>query len=90
MLLGVALTSAKHSFVGRTASLVQGAKDQGHFKAIMNTIGTTLLVLVVFWILVAWIGGFYRHLKIATPENSETNLLRWVNESHHILKPFHS
>lgn len=26
---GIALCSAKHSFVGRTASLVQGAKDQG-------------------------------------------------------------
>ena len=46
----VTITSAKHSFVGRTASLVQGAKDQGHFKAIMNSIGTTLLILVVFWI----------------------------------------
>jgi len=39
--------SAKMSFVGRTASLVSGAKDQGHFKAIMNSIGTSLLVLVV-------------------------------------------
>jgi H+-transporting ATPase len=64
---GIALTSAKHSFVGRTASLVQGAKDQGHFKAIMNSIGTALLVLVMFWILAAWIGGFFRHLRIAEP-----------------------
>lgn len=63
---GIALTSAKHSFVGRTASLVQGAKDQGHFKAIMNSIGTALLVLVMFFILAAWIGGFFRHLGIAT------------------------
>jgi H+-transporting ATPase len=62
---GIALTTAKHSFVGRTASLVQGAKDQGHFKAIMNSIGTALLVLVMFWILAAWIGGFFRHLRIA-------------------------
>ena len=74
----VTLTSAKHSFVGRTASLVQGAKDQGHFKAIMNSIGTTLLILVVFWILIAWIGGFYHHLKIATPENSSVNLLHYA------------
>jgi H+-transporting ATPase len=50
---GIALTSARHSFVGKTASLVQGAKDQGHFKAIMNSIGTALLVLVVFFILVS-------------------------------------
>ncbi|PYI17537.1 plasma-membrane proton-e [Aspergillus violaceofuscus CBS 115571] len=70
--------SAKDSFVGRTASLVQTAKDQGHFKAVMDSIGTTLLVLVMFWILVAWIGGFYRHLRIATPENDDNNLLHWT------------
>ncbi|GAB7340059.1 hypothetical protein MBLNU457_6555t1 [Dothideomycetes sp. NU457] len=71
----VCLTSAKHSFVGRTAMLVQGAKDQGHFKAIMNSIGTALLVLVVFWILVSWIGGFFRNMGIATPEESSETLL---------------
>jgi H+-transporting ATPase len=58
--------------------MVQNAKDQGHFKAIMNSIGTALLVLVVFWILVAWIGGFFRHLKIATPEDLSTNLLHYT------------
>ncbi|KAL0261425.1 hypothetical protein SLS55_002855 [Diplodia seriata] len=75
---GVAITSAKHSFVGRTASLVAGAKDSGHFKAIMDSIGTSLLVLVVFFILVAWIGGFFRSLKIATPEDSSNNLLHYA------------
>jgi H+-transporting ATPase len=75
---GIVLTSARHSFVGRTASLVEGAKDQGHFKAIMNSIGTALLVLVVFFILVAWIGGFFHHLKIATPEHSSVNLLHYA------------
>ncbi|KAI9656178.1 MAG: hypothetical protein M1821_004840 [Bathelium mastoideum] len=74
----VCLTSAKHSFVGRTATLVQGAKDQGHFKAIMNSIGTALLVIVVFWILLAWIGGFFHHLKIATPDSSSEDLLRYA------------
>jgi H+-transporting ATPase len=74
----VCQTSAKHSFVGRTATLVQGAKDQGHFKAIMNHIGTALLVLVMFWILLAWIGGFFRHLKIATPEESSNTLLHYA------------
>ncbi|GAB7366812.1 hypothetical protein MBLNU230_g0986t1 [Neophaeotheca triangularis] len=74
----VAQTSAKWSFVGRTATLVQGAKDQGHFKAIMNSIGTALLVLVMFFILLAWIGGFYRHLGIATPEESSNTLLHYV------------
>lgn len=70
--------SAKMSFVGRTASLVTGAKDQGHFKAIMNSIGTSLLVLVVAWILIAWIGGFFHHLEIATPEKSSNNLLHYA------------
>lgn len=70
--------SAKMSFVGRTASLVSGAKDQGHFKAIMNSIGTSLLVLVVGWILIAWIGGFFHHIKLATPEASSINLLHYA------------
>lgn len=69
-------TSAKYSFVGRTASLVQGAKDQGHFKAVMNSIGTSLLILVMFWILAAWIGGFYHHLRIAQPHVQ--NLLHYT------------
>lgn len=75
---GVILATARHSFVGKTAALVQGAQDQGHFKAVMDSIGTTLLVLVVFWILTAWIGGFYRHLKIATPQYSDNNLLHYT------------
>ena len=75
---GIITVSARSSFVGRTASLVQGANDQGHFKAIMNSIGTTLLVLVVFWIILAWIGGFYHHLAIATPENNSQNLLHYM------------
>jgi len=74
----ICITAAKQSFVGRTATLVQGAKDQGHFKAIMNMIGTTLLVLVVFWILIAWIGGFFHHLRLATPEWSSINLLHYA------------
>ncbi|KAI1872339.1 uncharacterized protein JN550_004058 [Neoarthrinium moseri] len=60
-------TSARYSFVGKTANLVQGTKDRGHFKAVMDSIGTTLLVLVMFWILVAWIGGFFHHIPIASP-----------------------
>lgn len=72
----IVITSAKWSFVGRTAELVQGAKDQGHFKAVMDSIGTALLVLVIFFILVAWIGGFYHHLRIATPHIQ--NLLHYT------------
>ncbi|EAL92809.1 hypothetical protein KXW29_005676 [Aspergillus fumigatus] len=74
----IVTATAKQSFVGKTAALVQGAKDQGHFKAVMDNIGTTLLVLVMFWILAAWIGGFYRHLKIATPEHEDNNLLHYT------------
>ncbi|KAI0023224.1 plasma membrane H+-ATPase [Xylariomycetidae sp. FL0641] len=69
---------AQASFVGKTASLVQGAKDSGHFKAIMDSIGTTLLVLVVFWILASWVGGFYRNLHIVLPEDSSNNLLSYA------------
>lgn len=74
----VVTAAARQSFVGRTATLVQGAKDQGHFKAIMNSIGTALLVIVVFWILCSWIGGFYHGLKIATPELGSQNLLHYI------------
>ncbi|TVY84678.1 Plasma membrane ATPase [Lachnellula suecica] len=70
--------SAKMSFVGRTASLVSGAQDQGHFKAIMNSIGTSLLVIVVAFILIAWIGGFFHHLHLATPEGFSNNLLTYA------------
>lgn len=59
--------SARQSFVGKTASLVQSTKDKGHFKEVMDSIGTSLLVLVMFFILVAWIGGFFHHIPIAYP-----------------------
>ncbi|KAH6957064.1 hypothetical protein DER45DRAFT_631809 [Fusarium avenaceum] len=74
--LGLVQTPAKESFVGRTADLVQGAKDQGHFKAIMNQIGTTLLVLVMFWILIAWIGGFFHHVSMTA--HGSQNLLHYA------------
>jgi H+-transporting ATPase len=73
---GLVQTTAKQSFVGRTADLVQGAKDQGHFKAIMNQIGTSLLVLVMFWILIAWIGGFFHHIGVTAPGSQ--NLLHYA------------
>ncbi|QYT03280.1 Plasma membrane ATPase [Trichoderma simmonsii] len=72
----IVTATAKDSFVGKTADLVQGAKDQGHFKAVMDNIGTSLLVLVMFWILAAWIGGFFHHLKIAEPGSQ--NLLHYA------------
>ncbi|CAL5871318.1 uncharacterized protein PFLUO_LOCUS5568 [Penicillium psychrofluorescens] len=63
----VVQTPAKTSFVGRTASMVQSAKGAGHFEIVMDNIGTSLLVLVMAWILAAWIGGFFRHIPIASP-----------------------
>lgn len=59
--------SAKGSFVGRTAALVTAAKGAGHFEVVMDNIGLSLLFLVVAWILAAWIGGFFRHIPIASP-----------------------
>lgn len=75
---GIVTCGAQASFVGRTASLVQGAQDQGHFKAIMNSIGTSLLVLVVLFMLAAWIGGFYRNLDIVGSAENSTNLLHYI------------
>jgi len=63
----VVQTTAKTSFVGRTASMVQSAKGAGHFEVVMDHIGTSLLILVMAWILAAWIGGFFRNLPIASP-----------------------
>lgn len=60
-------TGARTSFVGRTATMVQTAKGAGHFEMVMDNIGTSLLILVMAWILIAWIGGFFRHLPIASP-----------------------
>ncbi|KAJ5182944.1 hypothetical protein N7492_000560 [Penicillium capsulatum] len=63
----VVQTGAKTSFVGRTASMVQSAKGAGHFELVMDNIGTSLLILVMAWVLAAWIGGFFRHIPIASP-----------------------
>ncbi|KAE8355790.1 E1-E2 ATPase-domain-containing protein [Aspergillus coremiiformis] len=72
----VVQTSAKLSFVGRTASMVQAAQGAGHFEKVMDNIGTSLLILVMAWILAAWIGGFFRHIPIASPR--EQTLLHYT------------
>jgi H+-transporting ATPase len=72
----VVQTTAKTSFVGRTATMVSGAGGKGHFELVMENIGTNLLILVMAWILAAWIGGFYRHLPIASPP--EQTLLHYT------------
>lgn len=63
----VVQATGKETFVGRTAAMVQSAEDTGHFKMVMNSIGSSLLVIVMAWILAAWIGGFFRNIPIASP-----------------------
>ncbi|WFC98377.1 P-type H(+)-exporting transporter [Malassezia yamatoensis] len=65
--------TAKNSFVGRTAALVTGGESTGHFQRVMTMIGTTLLVLVIIFVLAVWIGGFFRNVQISRPK--ENNLL---------------
>ena len=64
---------AKQSFVGRTAALVTQGGGGGHFQKVMTLIGTTLLVLVIVFVLVVWFAGFFRNIEIARP--SDNNLL---------------
>lgn len=74
----VVQATAEKTFVGRTAAMVQGAKDTGHFKMVMDSIGTSLLVIVMAWVLAMWIGGFYRNIPIASP--GEQTLLFYTLE----------
>ncbi|PWN54459.1 putative PMA1-H+-transporting P-type ATPase [Violaceomyces palustris] len=64
---------AKQTFVGRTAALVLGGETEGHFQKVMGSIGTALLILVVVFLLIFWIGGFFRNVEIARPKDN--NLL---------------
>lgn len=65
--------TAKSTFVGKTAALVSGETRKGHFQIVMTQIGTTLLVFVVLFLVIVWIGGFYRGVAIALPDDN--NLL---------------
>ncbi|GAA5919936.1 hypothetical protein JCM1841_000053 [Sporobolomyces salmonicolor] len=71
--IGVVIASAKGSFVGRTAALVQGGNEQGHFEQVLSGIGIALLVIVVAFIFAMIIGGFFRSVQIARPK--QNNLL---------------
>ncbi|KAJ7441468.1 plasma-membrane proton-e [Mycena galericulata] len=67
----VVSATAKQSFVGQTASLVMSSNERGHFQIVLGGIGTSLLVLVLVFIFVVWVGGFFRGIGIASPkENS--------------------
>lgn len=53
------------TFVGRAAALVNAsAGGSGHFTEVLNGIGTVLLILVVFTLLVVWVSSFYRSNRI--------------------------
>lgn len=55
------------TFVGRAAALVSAASSgTGHFTEILNGIGTILLILVIFTLLVVWVASFYRSNGIVT------------------------
>ncbi|GBE83569.1 hypothetical protein BKA93DRAFT_127854 [Sparassis latifolia] len=72
-LYGLVLCPASQSFVGRTAKLVMDSNERGHFQIVLGGIGSVLLFLVVGFIFITWIGGFFRGIGIAEP--SENNLL---------------
>ncbi|MCJ1224227.1 plasma membrane H+-ATPase [Toensbergia leucococca] len=53
------------TFVGRAAALVnQASSGTGHFTEVLFGIGTILLILVIFTLLIVWISSFYRSNKI--------------------------
>ncbi|KAJ3173665.1 hypothetical protein HDU88_002754 [Geranomyces variabilis] len=67
----VVCSSAKQSFVGKTAMLVMNSNEKGHFQIVLGEIGNSLLVLVIFFIFAVWVDGFFRGTGLVTPkENS--------------------
>lgn len=59
--------------MGKTANLVMSSNERGHFQIVLDGIGNSLLVVVIGFIFIVWIGGFFRHLGIASP--AQNNLL---------------
>lgn len=51
---------ADDTFVGETASLVSTTNTVGHFQKVLNEIATALLVLVVIFLTIIWVVGFFR------------------------------
>lgn len=61
----VVTATGDNTFVGRAASLVASASGgTGHFTEVLNGIGTILLILVIFTLLLVWISSFYRSNSI--------------------------
>ncbi|KAI1008116.1 Plasma membrane [Podosphaera aphanis] len=56
-----------NTFVGRAATLInQASSGTGHFTEVLHGIGTILLILVIFTLLIVWISSFYRSNPIVT------------------------
>ncbi|KAF6809015.1 Plasma membrane ATPase 1 [Colletotrichum sojae] len=63
----VVTATGDNTFVGRAAALVNAASaGSGHFTEVLNGIGTILLVLVIFTLLIVWVSSFYRSNGIVT------------------------
>ncbi|RPA99535.1 plasma-membrane proton-e [Choiromyces venosus 120613-1] len=63
----VVTATGDNTFVGRAAALVNAASaGTGHFTEVLNGIGTVLLVLVIFTLLIVWVSSFYRSNGIVT------------------------
>lgn len=71
--VAVVSAPAKQSFVGKTAALVTGSNEEGHFKKVLDGIGTALLVLVALTIFIMVIGMFFRGVRLALP--AQNNIL---------------
>ncbi|TDZ25588.1 Plasma membrane ATPase [Colletotrichum sidae] len=57
----IVTSTGDNTFVGRAAALVNAASaGSGHFTEVLNGIGTILLVLVVFTLIIVWVSSFYR------------------------------
>ncbi|KAF3912796.1 hypothetical protein AA313_de0200121 [Arthrobotrys entomopaga] len=57
----VVTATGDNTFVGRAAALVSRASaGTGHFTEVLNGIGTVLLILVIFTLLIVWVASFYR------------------------------
>ncbi|KAL1978848.1 hypothetical protein VTN31DRAFT_1707 [Thermomyces dupontii] len=61
----VVTATGDSTYVGRAAALVNAASSgSGHFTEVLNGIGTILLSLVVFTLLIVWVASFYRSIGI--------------------------
>lgn len=63
----IVTATGDNTFVGRAAYLVNKASaGTGHFTEVLNGIGSILLALVVFTLLVVWTSCFFRSVDIKT------------------------